>query len=180
MRFAVAIPDSEPKILAVNPAFSRITGWSADEVVGKHPRILSSGHHDAAFYKAMWGSLAERGFWEGEIWNRNKAGIIYPEWLSISTIDAIEEVQAALAKLAKARGGGVPPVVIGGRASGDVRLPEAPNVIHAESMGELAAFARGMTASGARTCADACTDSGPPERMMPFGAKSRIACSPAS
>lgn len=83
----VMITDAEPKVIAVNSAFSKVTGYSEEEVVGKNPSILSSGRHDSDFYKEMWGSLALRGYWEGEIWNRHKNGEVFPEWMSISAID---------------------------------------------------------------------------------------------
>jgi|GEM_PF-444621 len=85
-RDAVAITDLTPAILGVNPAFTKITGYSEEEVLGQNPRILASGRHDRAFYQGMWTSLLETGFWRGEIWNRRKNGEAYPELLSISTV----------------------------------------------------------------------------------------------
>ncbi len=87
------IASTEPRILAVNPAFTRITGYSEAEAIGHNPRILQSGRHDRAFYVAMWQSLVEEGVWRGEIWNRRRSGEIYPEWLTISAVhDAADEV----------------------------------------------------------------------------------------
>ncbi|OIN92668.1 MAG: hypothetical protein AUJ20_06785 [Comamonadaceae bacterium CG1_02_60_18] len=80
------VADAHGLILRVNQAFTRITGYSAAEVVGKNPRVLQSGRHDAVFYKAMWSSIAQTGAWQGEIWNRRKDGEVYPEWLSISAV----------------------------------------------------------------------------------------------
>jgi len=80
----VAITDIEGEILAVNPAFSRITGYAAAEVIGRNLSLLSSGRHDAAFYAAFWRALRENGNWQGEIYNRRKNGEIYPEWLTVS------------------------------------------------------------------------------------------------
>jgi len=80
----VTSPDKT--ILSVNPAFTEITGYTAEEVIGKSPNILQSGRHDAAFYKAMWQQLSETEHWQGEIWNRRKSGEIYPEWLSITLV----------------------------------------------------------------------------------------------
>ncbi|MEO5336412.1 MAG: ATP-binding protein [Magnetospirillum sp. WYHS-4] len=82
---AIMISDAGNRILDVNPAFTAVTGYTKDEAVGKTPGILSSGRHDKAFYARMWSDLAEEGKWAGEIWNRRKAGEIYPEWLEIST-----------------------------------------------------------------------------------------------
>jgi diguanylate cyclase (GGDEF)-like protein/PAS domain S-box-containing protein len=80
------ITDGKGVILRVNHAFSRITGYAAAEAVGKTPRLLSSGRHDAAFYAAMRTSLDDAGAWQGEIWNRRKNGEIYPEWLTITAV----------------------------------------------------------------------------------------------
>jgi diguanylate cyclase (GGDEF)-like protein/PAS domain S-box-containing protein len=82
----VMVTDGENRILRVNPAFTSITGYTPGEAVGRRPSMLSSGRHDAAFYQAIWSALAERGHWEGEIWNRHKNGSLYVEWLAITTI----------------------------------------------------------------------------------------------
>jgi diguanylate cyclase (GGDEF)-like protein/PAS domain S-box-containing protein len=84
--FGILITDDNQRIQRVNAAFTRVTGYRDDEVIGKTPKILSSGRHDAAFYQAMWASIRELGGWQGEVWNRRKNGEIYPEWLSISTV----------------------------------------------------------------------------------------------
>jgi len=84
--FGMVITDAQQRIERVNDAFSRITGYRADEVIGKTPKILASGRHDAAFYEAMWHALSEQGVWQGEIWDRRKNGEIYPEWLTISAV----------------------------------------------------------------------------------------------
>ncbi|MCA1908334.1 MAG: EAL domain-containing protein [Magnetospirillum sp.] len=70
----------------VNPAFSQLTGYSFDEVVGHNPSMLQSGLHDKSFYDRMWTSLHVQGIWQGEIWNRRKTGEVYPEWLTINVI----------------------------------------------------------------------------------------------
>lgn len=80
------ITDARGCILKVNTTFSRITGYTEDEVLGQNPRMLSSGRHDAAFYQTLWGSVARTGSWEGEIWNRRKCGEVYPEWLTLSAV----------------------------------------------------------------------------------------------
>ncbi|RMD62387.1 MAG: sensor domain-containing diguanylate cyclase [Alphaproteobacteria bacterium] len=84
--YAVMITDAQATILAVNPAFSRVTGWSTEEVIGRTPRILSSGRQDADFYEEMWHALHETGHWHGELWNRRKSGDIYPEHLVIDAV----------------------------------------------------------------------------------------------
>jgi diguanylate cyclase (GGDEF)-like protein/hemerythrin-like metal-binding protein/PAS domain S-box-containing protein len=80
------ITDANLQILRVNRAFTEITGYTLEEIIGKTPRILNSGQHDAAFYKAMWDSIASHGNWAGVIWNRRKNGEIYPEHLSITAV----------------------------------------------------------------------------------------------
>ncbi|WP_051694030.1 sensor domain-containing protein [Desulfohalovibrio reitneri] len=87
----ITITDVDGTILQVNPAFTHITGYTEDEVVGKNPRILKSDRHGPEFYKEMWRSLLETGTWEGEIWNRRKSGEAYPEWLSISALKNAED-----------------------------------------------------------------------------------------
>ena len=81
---AILVTDAGNRILAVNPAFERITGYTTAEVMGRNPSMLASGRHDTLFYKEMWDSLHESGHWEGEVWNRRKSGEVYPEWLSIN------------------------------------------------------------------------------------------------
>ena len=88
------ITDSRNVIIDVNPAFSRITGFSREESIGKTPKILTSGHHNSEFYANMRESLEIQDFWQGEIWNRRKNGDIFPEMLSISAVrDADGNVQ---------------------------------------------------------------------------------------
>lgn len=80
------ITDAKVVILRVNRAFTDITGYTAEEVVGQTPRLLSSGRHDEAFYAAMWGSIRRTGAWHGEIWNHRKSGEEYPEFLTITAV----------------------------------------------------------------------------------------------
>jgi len=82
----VIITDAGGFLTDVNPAFTRITGYAREDVLGRTPKILSSGRHDAEFFARMWQALGETGAWRGEVWNRNKAGEVYPELLSITAV----------------------------------------------------------------------------------------------
>lgn len=82
----VMITDPEGQIQRVNAAFCRLTGYSENEVVGQNSKVLQSGRHDQAFYAEMWRSISEKGWWQGEIWNRRKDGSTYPELLSVSSV----------------------------------------------------------------------------------------------
>ena len=84
---AVIITDRQQTILSVNPAFTKITGYSREEALGKTPALLKSGRHDSAFYDDMWKQLQKSGEWQGSIWNRRKNGELYPEWLTITSIE---------------------------------------------------------------------------------------------
>ena len=81
----IFITDPEPRIVSINNAFSEITGYKKNEVIGKNPSILQSGRQDAEFYKKMWLSIERDGHWHGEIQNRRKDGDIYTELLSINS-----------------------------------------------------------------------------------------------
>jgi len=84
---AIAITDPRQVILRVNHAFTRITGYSAEEAIGQTPAgLLKSGRHDNRFYLEMWDALNHEGHWQGEIWNRRKDGSIFPEWLNITVV----------------------------------------------------------------------------------------------
>jgi len=83
---SIMITDTNSVITSVNPAFTKVTGYSPDEVIGKKPNILKSGRQDKAFYEKLWAALLEKGSWQGEIWNRRKNGEDYLEWLSITAI----------------------------------------------------------------------------------------------
>jgi diguanylate cyclase (GGDEF)-like protein/PAS domain S-box-containing protein len=90
----IMVVSPQMRITKINPAFTRITGYGADEVVGRSPSILSSGKQDGAFYRALWDALHQHHFWSGELWNRRKNGELYAELLSISTVrDASGAVQ---------------------------------------------------------------------------------------
>lgn len=82
----IMLTDKDKKILVVNPAFEFVTGYKAEEVIGRDPSVLQSGVHERSFYSYMWKEIYEKGMWQGEIWNRRKTGDIYPEWLTIVNI----------------------------------------------------------------------------------------------
>ncbi|GMQ88310.1 MAG: hypothetical protein BMS9Abin08_1546 [Gammaproteobacteria bacterium] len=82
----ITITNTEGIILAVNPAFTGITGYTAEEAIGKTPKILHSDRQNKAFYEEMWQTLLATGHWQGEVWNRRKNGEVYPEWLAITAI----------------------------------------------------------------------------------------------
>ncbi|MCQ4272547.1 EAL domain-containing protein [Pseudomonas kuykendallii] len=82
----VLVTDTEQRIVHVNRAFQRITGYEEKEVMGKVPSMFQSGRHDDAFYQVMWKSLNQRGEWSGEIWNRRKSGEIFPIWQNLRAI----------------------------------------------------------------------------------------------
>lgn len=85
---ALLIADASNAIIEVNPAFTSLTGYSRNEVLGKQPSLLRSGLHDADFYRLMWESLKAEGRWQGEIWNRRRNGELYAAWLTINTLFA--------------------------------------------------------------------------------------------
>ena len=82
----VVVTDAHSRILSVNAAFTRLLGYTEEELLGKTPRVFKSGRHDKAFYEAMWSTLTETGYWQGEIWNRRKNGEIFPEHMSLSAV----------------------------------------------------------------------------------------------
>ncbi|EWG99493.1 hypothetical protein Q427_24600 [Halomonas sp. BC04] len=85
-REGIIMTDAQGAILDTNDAFTRITGYSRDEILGKNPRLLQSGHQGDAFYRQLWEDLLEQGAWEGELWNRRKNGEVFPELLTISKV----------------------------------------------------------------------------------------------
>jgi diguanylate cyclase (GGDEF)-like protein/PAS domain S-box-containing protein len=90
----VMITDGDGVILRINPAFSRITGYSTEEAVGNSPHMLSSGLHSSQFYKTLWQNINEDGFWQGEVINRRKNGEHYSEWLTITSVHESNECSA--------------------------------------------------------------------------------------
>jgi diguanylate cyclase (GGDEF)-like protein/PAS domain S-box-containing protein len=83
---AIMITDAENRIIAVNPAFETMTGYTLDEVRGRNPRIFKSGRHDQDFYRAMWHALNAEGHWNGEVWDKHKDGGLHVKLLTINTI----------------------------------------------------------------------------------------------
>ncbi len=83
---ALLICDPDRRIERVNPAFTETTGYAPEEVIGATPAILSSGRHDAEFYREMWTRLQAEGRWQGEVWHRRRNGEVYPQWESITAV----------------------------------------------------------------------------------------------
>ena len=97
-REGITITDRHGLIIDVNDAFTRITGYTRDEVIGRNPNVLNSGRQDKQFYADMWDTLAREGHWYGEIWNRRKNGEVYAEMLTISQVtDAQGQAQQYVA-----------------------------------------------------------------------------------
>jgi diguanylate cyclase (GGDEF)-like protein/PAS domain S-box-containing protein len=88
----IIVTDVDNNILRVNKSFTELTGYSADEVIGKPADILRSGRQSSTFYATMWESINREKYWQGEIWNKKKNGTIYPEWLCITAITGPEGV----------------------------------------------------------------------------------------
>jgi diguanylate cyclase (GGDEF)-like protein/PAS domain S-box-containing protein len=82
----IMVTDTTPAIIAVNAALSQITGYTADELLGRNPSLLQSGYHDPVFFRAMWRQLLDQDHWRGEIWNRAKDGEIAPQWVNINAV----------------------------------------------------------------------------------------------
>ena len=82
----IMITTMDGTIIDVNDAFTHITGYTRDDVLGRNPRILSSGREGPEFYATMWRGLSDEGHWSGEVWNRRKNGEVYPEMQTISTV----------------------------------------------------------------------------------------------
>ncbi len=89
-QLGILICSADGLIIDVNAAFESITGYPREQVLGRSPKLLSSGHHPPDFYRAMWTELRVRGRWDGEIWNRRADGSVYPQWLTITRVDDAE------------------------------------------------------------------------------------------
>ena len=83
---AILVTDADRKIIRVNKAFTRIMGYTESEILGKTPKVLSSGRQDEFFYKNFWNTINNEGKWRGEIWNRRKNGEIFPEWQTVTAV----------------------------------------------------------------------------------------------
>jgi diguanylate cyclase (GGDEF)-like protein/PAS domain S-box-containing protein len=82
----MVVMDDHHRILKVNKAFTEMTGYSAEELLGQNPRLLRSNRHDRDFYTAVWKTIHKAGVWEGEVWNRRKNGEVYPDYLTITAV----------------------------------------------------------------------------------------------
>jgi diguanylate cyclase (GGDEF)-like protein/PAS domain S-box-containing protein len=82
----IMITDRGANIQRVNRAFTELTGYGAEEAVGRTPALLKSGRHDRQFYQGIWDALGRENYWQGELWNRRKTGEVYPVWMTISAV----------------------------------------------------------------------------------------------
>ncbi|QDE30906.1 putative bifunctional diguanylate cyclase/phosphodiesterase [Shewanella polaris] len=97
----VVITDREGNITEINQAFTDITGYSREEVLGQNPRMLNSGRHPKIFFERLWNTLLVQGKWHGEIWNRRKHGAIFPQSITISAVyDKLNFIQYYVAVFA--------------------------------------------------------------------------------
>jgi len=86
---AIMITGRDSRIIVVNRAFSRLTGYGEEEAVGKLPEFLNSERHDDTFYQTMWSDLRDNGEWTGEVWDKRKNGSFYPAWLHIKSVPGL-------------------------------------------------------------------------------------------
>ncbi|WP_018717885.1 sensor domain-containing protein [Arhodomonas aquaeolei] len=102
----ILVTDPQQRIVAVNHAFTRITGYPESEALGKTPALLHSGVQSTRFYRSMWRDLGDRGVWQGQIWNRRRNGETYPEWLTITEVrgddDTLQNYVAVFADITEA------------------------------------------------------------------------------
>jgi diguanylate cyclase (GGDEF)-like protein/PAS domain S-box-containing protein len=83
---SILITDRDNRIVSVNPAFTRSTGYELEDVLGKNPKVLSAGMTPPEVYRDLWGSLTRQDSWQGELWDKGKDGRVYPKWISISVV----------------------------------------------------------------------------------------------
>ncbi|TLD44234.1 MAG: putative signaling protein [Accumulibacter sp.] len=86
----ICVTDAGQRIVSINPALTTITGYSSDEIIGRTPRLFSSGRQQVGFYREMWSGIESAGAWSGEIWNRRKNGEIFPAWLTVTAVTGVE------------------------------------------------------------------------------------------
>ncbi len=86
----IMVTDAHKLILRINQAFSHITGYSAEEAIGRTPSFLSSGRHSEDFYQALWATVNGGGYWHGEIWDKRKNGEIFPLWLTLTAVTDVD------------------------------------------------------------------------------------------
>lgn len=86
MEEAILVTDEQTKVVSTNKAFTKLTGYQEDEIVGHPAKFLNSGYQPDAFYQKLWTDLSQKGHWEGEIWNKIRNGEVHPQWLSISKV----------------------------------------------------------------------------------------------
>ncbi len=94
-RELIVITDADARIISVNQAFTKVTGYDADEVIGQHIRTIKSGRQDKPFYENMWHTITTAGYWQGELWNRRKNGELYP---ALASISAVRDAQGRASK----------------------------------------------------------------------------------
>ena len=95
----IMLLDADLRIVQVNPAFSEITGYMAEEVVGRTPSMLGSGRHDPAFFGDLLATLLATGRWQGEVWNRRKDGDLYVQWMSAVRIGEVDAPEGFVATM---------------------------------------------------------------------------------
>jgi NNP family nitrate/nitrite transporter-like MFS transporter len=82
----ILVTDVSGNIRTINPAFTKLTGFEKEDVIGQNPSIMKSGRQSPDFYRKMWQEIKEKGMWQGEIWNKRKNGEEYLQWLNISAV----------------------------------------------------------------------------------------------
>ena len=86
VRESIVVTDAENNIVAVNPAFTTLSGYAEAEVLGRSPHLLKSERQSETDYATMWRTVADEGIWQGELWNRRKDGELY---LALATINQV-------------------------------------------------------------------------------------------
>jgi diguanylate cyclase (GGDEF)-like protein/PAS domain S-box-containing protein len=86
VREGILVTDADTRIVDINQAFTTITGYAPEELLGLHARLFKLGQHSAAYFDALWHDLKTQGHWSGEIWSKRKNGEAYAEMVTISTV----------------------------------------------------------------------------------------------